>query len=189
MYDILVEAHAEKHRAYHTLDHIAACLNHLDIISGETDHPQEVEMALWFHDAIYQPFSASNEEDSAKWATGWLTEAGAGQKSVRRIEGHILATKSHGSAAALDQQYMLDIDLSILGTSPDIYMEFERNIRREYKRVPGFMFRKKRKAILEGFLDRSVIYLTDHFRGALEKQARSNISVAVENLRRPRNGS
>jgi len=93
-----------------------------------------------------------------------------------------LDTKSHDTPKNRDGQYMLDIDLSILGTQPDVYDEFERNIRREYKHVPAFIFRKKRKAILEGFLARNMIYVTKHFQHMLENQARINLIRAVSQL-------
>jgi len=181
-YNELIEAHAQMHRAYHTLEHIAACLQHLDSVRDKLEKPDEVEMALWFHDAVYEPFSATNEEDSAVWAADWLQERGAAKPVIARIADHILDTKSHDTPNSLDGQYMLDIDLSILGTRPDIYDEFELNIRREYKRVPGFIFRKKRKAILEGFLARDAIYATEHFREKLEQPARINLLRAVSQL-------
>ena len=134
IFDKLVKAHAEPQRAYHTLDHIAACLRHLDGVKSKTVRPQEIEMALWFHDAVYQPFSATNEEDSAQWAVDWLTERGTAEPVIDRIKDHILATKAHDAPKDLDRRYMLDIDLSILGTPPEIFDEFEANIRREYKR-------------------------------------------------------
>lgn len=181
-YNELIAAHAQPHRAYHTLDHIAACLRHLDIVQHNLRNPEEVEMALWFHDAVYDPFSASNEEDSAEWAADWLQDRGAAKPVFIRIADHILATKSHHTPESLDGQYMLDIDLSILGTSPAIYDEFEVNIRREYKRVPAFIFRKKRKAILEGFLARDQIYATPYFHEKLETAARVNLLRAVSQL-------
>ncbi|MEP4052929.1 MAG: hypothetical protein ABJN22_11860 [Litorimonas sp.] len=181
-YSALISAHAEKHRAYHTLDHIAACLRHLDDVQHRLKKPEEVEMSLWFHDAIYEPFSATNEDDSAEWAADWLQERGAAKPVIARIADHILNTKSHDTPESVDGQYMLDIDLSILGTSPEIYDEFELNIRREYRRVPGFIFRKKRKAILQGFLDRENIYATEYFREKLEKTARINLVRAVSQL-------
>ena len=181
-YAALVESHAEKHRTYHTLDHISACLSHLDSVRDRTENPDEIEMALWFHDAVYDPFSGSNEEDSAAWATDWLQKCGANKPVIARIADHILATKSHDTPDLLDGQYMLDIDLSILGTARHIYDQFETNIRREYKRVPGFIFRRKRKAILQGFLSRKSIYTTAYFQERLEKQARSNLAQAISQL-------
>ena len=181
-YNELIEAHAQKHRAYHTLDHIAACLRHLDNVRDKLEKPDEVEMALWFHDAVYEPFSSTNEEDSAEWAADWLQERGAAKSVIARIADHILDTKSHDTPVSLDGKFMLDIDLSILGTPPEVYDEFELNIRREYKRVPGFIFRKKRKAILEGFLARGAIFTTEYFHERLETPARINLVRAVSQL-------
>jgi len=181
-YSALLKAHAQPHRAYHTLDHIAACLQHLDVVRKQAERPEEIEMALWFHDAVYDPFSASNEEDSAEWAADWLQERGLGNFAIARIADHILDTKSHDTPATLDGQFMLDIDLSILGTSIEVYDQFEVNIRREYRRVPGFIFRKKRKAILQGFLARKAIYATKYFHDKLESQARLNLSRAISSL-------
>ncbi len=181
-YSALIAAHAEKHRAYHTLEHIAACLRHIDAVRVDLEKPDEVEMALWFHDAFYEPFSGTNEEDSAEWAADWLQERGADKSVTARIADHILATKAHNAAADIDGKYMLDIDLSILGTPPEIYDRFELNIRREYKRVPGLIFRKKRKAILQGFLARDEVYATNYFRDKLETQARINLLRAISQL-------
>lgn len=181
-YEALIGAHAEKHRFYHTLDHIAACLRHLDSIRDQLERPNEVEMALWFHDAVYEPFSNSNEEDSAEWAADWLQDRGADKAVFCRIADHILATKAHKSPVDTDGQFMLDIDLSILGTPTEVYDEFELNIRREYKRVPAFIFRKKRKAILEGFLSRDRLYMTDHFHRKFDGSARVNLLRVVSGM-------
>jgi len=181
-YQELIHVHSEAHRAYHTLEHISACLNHLDDVTSNVDNAQEIEMALWFHDAVYEPFSASNEEDSAEWAADWLQERGANKAVISRIADHILDTKSHDKPKTLDGQYMLDIDLSILGTRPAVYDEYEINIRREYKRVPSFIFKKKRKTILQSFLARDRIYATDYFHDKLENQARINLIRAISQL-------
>jgi len=182
IYSDLLKAHAQKHRAYHTLDHIAACLQHLDRVKDKVERPDEIEVALWFHDAIYQPFSATNEEDSADWAVSWLSEHVANLDLINRVRDHILATKTHDRPGQLDGRFMLDIDLSILGTPPNIYDQFEVNVRREYKRVPGFIFRKKRKVILSKFLARDHIYATEHFRQQFEDKARMNLERAISQL-------
>jgi len=181
-YEALLQAHAQKYRAYHTLDHIAACLRHLDSVRSRAQNPDEIEMALWFHDAIYDPFSSTNEEDSAEWAADWLQAQGVDRMTTAKIADLILNTKTHDAPATLDGEYMLDIDLSILGTAPEIYDEFELNIRREFRRVPGFIFRKKRKVILQGFLERNRLYFTEHFHNMLNAQARLNLKRAISKL-------
>ena len=181
-YADLIKVHSQSHRAYHTLDHIAACLNHLDQLRELTDRPDEIEMALWFHDAIYKPMSSTNEEDSADWAADWLEMRGASNPVIARITDHILDTKHHDAPANRDGQYMLDIDLSILGTRDSVYDIYEKNIRFEYKRVPVFIYRKKRREILKQFLKNERVFTTDYFHTRYEAQARENLRRAIAQL-------
>jgi len=175
----LIAAYSEKHRAYHTLEHIAACFAHLDDVRGSAQRPHEIELALWFHDAIYKPLSGTNEEDSAKLAKRFLIENAAPSESIDRIVDLIIMTKDHLTPDTVDAKLMLDIDLSILGAPPQVYDRFEKDVRKEYKRVPAFIFRKKRKAILQSFLNRPRVYNSDHFFDRLEDQARENLDRAI----------
>lgn len=162
-YHRLITAYSEKHRAYHTLEHIEACFRHLDATLGQSKYPQEIELALWFHDVIYQPFSATNEEESAILAKEFLSLNSVEPEIVERINDLIILTKDHTMPQSTDARLMLDIDLSILGTEAHIYEQFEKNVRKEYKRVPAFIFKKKRKEILKSFVERPRIYHTAYF--------------------------
>ncbi len=77
---------------------------------------------------------------------------------------------------------MNDIDLTILGSSERIYAQFEENVRKEYKWVPYFLYKKKRKEILRSFLDRERIYQTKYFNNKLETQAQINLNNAIASL-------
>ena len=70
----------------------------------------------------------------------------------------------------------------ILGYSPEEFARFEENIRREYSRVPGPLFRRKRARILRALLARPDIYSTDWFRSRYEQRARRNLRDAVAKL-------
>ena len=59
------------------------------------------------------------------------------------------------------------------------FAEYETQVREEYSWVPGWLFRRKRKAILREFLARQPIYGTEHFRREFEAQARLNLERAV----------
>ena len=181
-YHVLIKAYSEKHRAYHTLDHIEACFRHLDKVYDQAKHPHEIELALWFHDAVYKPFSSRNEEDSAYMARAFLVQNQTRADIIERICDLIILTKEHNLPSSIDGKLMLDIDLSILGASERVYAQFEKDVRREYKRIPSFVFKKKRKEILQTFIARSKIYQTDYFFARFEKQAKKNLSWAIGNL-------
>lgn len=186
IFDALRAAYSEPHRAYHTAGHISACLGHLDEAADLADAPDEIEIALWFHDAIYKTRAQDNERRSAKWAADFLTSAGAPDDAVARVHGHIIATEHRAVPDEPDSALLVDIDLAILGSTPPVYRDFETNIRREYSWVPGLLFRRKRREVLESFLARPRIYATDRFRDRLEVAARSNLTAAISNLGRKR---
>jgi predicted metal-dependent HD superfamily phosphohydrolase len=79
----------------------------------------------------------------------------------------------------LDEQLLVDIDLAILGASEARFLEYERQIREEYGFVPGWLFRRKRRAILRSFLKRPRIFSTQHFNASLEQRARANLARAM----------
>ncbi|KNZ32222.1 MAG: hypothetical protein AD742_13765 [Methylibium sp. NZG] len=175
----LLSRYAEPHRSYHKLQHLGECLDGFDTVAHFAERPAEVEAALWFHDAIYELASHRNEEDSAMWAQQALTSAGVAAEAVARVASLVLATKHTALPERPDERLLVDIDLSILGAHPARFAEYEAQIRIEYAFVPEAVFRSKRRAILQAFLDRPHIFSTLHFRAALEPTARVNLARAV----------
>lgn len=176
-------AYSEGHRHYHTSEHIEHCLREFDSSPGLAREPAEVELALWFHDAIYDPYESENEERSADWACTLLRRHDVGAARVDRVQDHILATRHAAPATTRDSQLVVDIDLSILGADARSYADFEVRVRREYRRVPSLLFRRKRAEILESFLARPQIYMTDPFHERYEAAARHNLAQAIAALR------
>lgn len=181
-YEQVYAAYSERHRYYHTIQHIDAMLAHFDSVSEYANAPAELELAIWFHDAIYKAFSKTNELDSAVWAKEFLLSNGYDPDGSESVFNLIMATLHNGQPRDLDQKLMVDIDLTILGSSPSVYDEFERNVRKEYRLIPSFIYRKKRKQILQGFLNQPSIYNTEHFKNQYEALARENIQRAIEAL-------
>lgn len=171
----LKAAYAEPQRHYHTLQHLGECLAAFDNVQAQAEHPHEVELALWFHDAIYDIKGHDNEQRSADWARDALREAGVAAASAQRVHDLVMATRHTAVPSGRDEQLLVDIDLSILGAERMRFDEYEQQIRKEYAYVPGFLFRRKRREILKGFLDRPAIYSTPHFHDALEARARDNL--------------
>jgi predicted metal-dependent HD superfamily phosphohydrolase len=181
-YTELIRAYTEKHRHYHSDAHINACLQHFDSVRELAEYPAEVELALWFHDAIYKPMSSTNELDSANWCAKFLAENNIADEIVQRVHKLIMATCHSAELIGNDERLVVDIDLAILGAPADIYQTFETNVRNEYQWVPSFIFKNKRKEILQSFLNRHRIYHHIYFYDLLERRARENLAAAISRL-------
>jgi predicted metal-dependent HD superfamily phosphohydrolase len=171
-------------RRYHTLAHLDACLREFDSVKSFADHPGEVEMALWFHDAIYRTWRADNELRSADWAARVLTVGGADSAVVERVRQLVLATRHGDEPLQGDAALVVDVDLSILGQSGVVYNQFERDVRREYWWVPRKKYVAARVGVLQGFLERQRIYHFDAFAERYEVRARENLAGAIGVLRK-----
>jgi len=182
-YETLTRAYAEPHRHYHNQQHIADCLAAFDAARHLTKQPDAVELALWFHDAVYDPKAADNEEQSATLAKRCQESAGR-RDLVQTVAALVMATKLHNTDACLDAALMVDVDLSILGQDDKRFAEYETGIRAEYGWVAQDVFNTKRAEILQRFLNRERIYSTDHFFAKYERQARRNLENSIRELTR-----
>lgn len=175
----LISAYKEPHRRYHSLQHLRECIAHFGSALELAVHPGEVELALWFHDAIYELQSKDNEQRSAEWAVNEMTRSGVQADQTRRVHALIMATCHTAIPGDPDQQLLVDIDLAILGAEPARFAEYDAQVRAEYNWVPEVLYRVKRREVLQSFLDRTVIYNTAHFQACHEQQARLNLQAAI----------
>jgi predicted metal-dependent HD superfamily phosphohydrolase len=182
LYRALIARYSEPHRKYHTVRHLDECFARLDEARASAGHPYEIELALWFHDAVYDVRGQDNEEQSASWARAAAGRAGLSEAVGERLSQLILATKHDAEPPSPDAALLVDVDLAILGTAPERFDEYERQIRDEYSWVPGFVFRRKRREILQGFLARPRLYSTSHFRDRYEAPARANLTRSIRLL-------
>ena len=180
-FDQLLAHYVEPQRHYHTLQHISECLREFDEARGLAKEPNLIEFAIWFHDVIYDPRAHDNEERSAQFAVDCLRAAAAPSNDVARVRQLVLATKHH-VANSDDESLLIDIDLSILGQSPERFSEYERQIRDEYSWVPADVFSEKRAEVLQRFLHRPRLYTTQHFSARYEQQARTNLAQSLLSL-------
>lgn len=178
----LLTRYAEPQRHYHTLQHLRECLERLRDASHMAVRLHEVEVALWFHDAVYDVRAADNEQRSAHLAVEAVRAAGLTTEVAERIAALIMATRHDVVPHDTDAQLLVDVDLAILGADDARFDEYERQVREEYAWVPRFIFRRKRRGVLQGFLDRAHIYSTAHFRNELESAARANLTRSITAL-------
>ncbi|MBI1969725.1 N-methyl-D-aspartate receptor NMDAR2C subunit [Candidatus Woesearchaeota archaeon] len=179
----LAVMYSQTDRAYHTMHHIMECLDEFEQARHLPEHPLEVEMAIWFHDAVYDTHAKDNEERSAQLAL----ESGRAMKLPeelgKRVYDLILATRHVQIPEGMDAQVLTDIDLSGFGKSEEVFDENTRKIRAEYHWVPEEDFRAERAWILLGFLERPSIYATEFFQQKYEAQARKNLERELVRLR------
>jgi predicted metal-dependent HD superfamily phosphohydrolase len=178
----LIACWSEGHRHYHTLQHLDECLTLLDEVRGYARRPAEIALALWFHDAFYEPGREGNEERSARWARISVQQAGLHDEVAQRVHALVMATRHESVPDEADARLMVDIDLAVLGAEPSRFDEFERQIRAEYAHLSDERFRAGRTRILERLARRDTIYSTACFRHALERQARENLQRARARL-------
>jgi predicted metal-dependent HD superfamily phosphohydrolase len=178
----LASAYTEPGRTYHNTIHIQDCLAQLDLSREFAQRPDEVEAALWFHDAVYQPGASDNEDRSARLAEISLVACAVSLERARRVADLILATRHLTLPQDPDAQLLCDIDLSILGREPEVFEGFEERIRQEYAHIPEPLYRRERAAVLARLLRRTVLYQTEFFRVRYEEQARANLSRTLAQL-------
>ncbi len=183
VYAPLVAHYGEPHRAYHNLAHIHHCLEEFDGARHLASDENSVEMAIWFHDAIYDSRAKDNEERSAEAAIRVVNEAGLSAAFAQRVDNLILATKHIAPPNDPDAALLVDVDLSILGQPRKRFAGYERQVRREYDWVEEQAFAAGRGAILKSFLERERIFSTEYFRERYETRARENLKWSIGRLR------
>lgn len=174
--------YAEDHRHYHTLQHLEECAERLAELQDTVSNLAEVQLALWFHDAVYDPRRGDNEIQSADWAREAALKLGVAGASADRIHQLILFTRHNEVPRGLDAEVLIDVDLAILGASPQRFEQYEEQVRQEYAWVPIAEFRHKRAEILRGFLARPALFSTPRFRARYEAHARENLQWSIDRL-------
>src|SRR5688500_1404231 len=131
----LVGLYSEPRRHYHNWAHVQSCLRELSTVRQECAHPEDVELALYFHDAVYDPTRGDNEARSAALARELLVPL-LPHDRLGRIEHRIVSTDHRHVPADPDGRLICDIVLSILAQPAEIFDAYDAAIRREYAHVP-----------------------------------------------------
>ena len=174
VFDELDTLYREPHRRYHTGAHIEHCLSQFDLASGGMHEPDAVEMALWFHDAIYDIPTQDNERRSAELFAARAGGRGSEQfrSTVHRL---IMATAHCEPPGTLDEAFIVDIDLSSFGLPWEAFLRDSRAVREEFSRVTDAEFYPRQKKFLESLAARPAFCFTEFFRDLHETRARRNI--------------
>ncbi|ENX33992.1 hypothetical protein F889_02656 [Acinetobacter colistiniresistens] len=174
VFNKLIAAYSEKQRAYHTLQHLYECLVLVDSIRADLNDAHAVVLALWFHDAVYDPQAKDNELKSAELFEQYLAQD-LPNDIVEKIKRWIVATQKHASTDELDLQFLLDIDLAIVAALPERFAEYEWQIQQEYTWVDSDVYSIKRKEVLVHFYQTEPLYQTEYFQQRFEQRAKENL--------------
>lgn len=174
--------YSEASRSFHTLHHVSECLDLFEHVCEQVERPQELELAIWFHDGHYDVRRTDNELRSAEWARTALLASGADVAVAERVYGLVLATASGAEPQTDDECLMIDIDHAILGARPVRYQEYERQLRQEHRHVPQVLYRSVRRKDLRDWLARPRIYWSDWFHRHYDTLARANLQRALRRL-------
>ncbi|MDP5229452.1 MAG: hypothetical protein NWQ38_03600 [Cellulophaga sp.] len=172
--------YTSKSRHYHNLDHLENMLTELEAVKSEIKNLDTLVFAIFYHDIVYKATKSDNEHQSALLFQKRITKTSF--THIRECMFQIEATKKHELSACHDTNFLLDVDLSILGKSKDVYTAYCKNIRKEYKIYPDIMYRPGRKKVLESLLALKSIYKTKFFIEKYEPQARENLRLELQQL-------
>ena len=177
----LAAAYDAPERHYHTLQHLEKLLNRVGA------HPLQdatvVELAVWFHDAVYNALRSDNEAKSAEWALRFLQATTLEPARRERVADLIRRTQDHTQPQPpndADLLLFLDADLSILGAPEAAYWDYARQVRREYRLVPDLLYRPGRRKVLAKMLAAPVLFHTPALRAELDAQARRNLQAELD---------
>ena len=181
-FDQLYSAYTAPDRFYHGIGHIAECLRELDSVRELAVDARAIELAIWYHDVVYDGRRQDNEERSADMARRCLGELAMDEEVIAEVHRLILLTRHDREPPDLDGKLIVDIDLASLARPAEVFDENTRLIRREYPHVAESDFARGRRDMLGRFLARPRIYYTDAFRDRYEAKARENLSRALAKL-------
>jgi predicted metal-dependent HD superfamily phosphohydrolase len=178
----------EPHRRYHTLTHLVAVLDALDLLLDGPEAPSiddraAVQLAAWFHDAFYRGRPGDDEAASAALAEQVLARLGQPVARVAEVARLVRMTASHCPAPGdRSAEVLADADLSVLGGSDDDYRAYADAVRQEYDHVPEALFRAGRAQVLRRLTAGAQIYRTPRGRLLWESAARANVAGEIARL-------
>ena len=210
----IITMHADSQRHYHTLCHLEEMFQFVDLLIEHeakegclnltVTHKAIVDLSIFFHDAVYDAKSGTNEEDSAELFKKFVAELISQQEwhGFKTVENFIIATKTHVVPCDMEDtsderlllKLFLDADMAVLGKESKAYNHYASLIRLEYIHVPHDLYCDKRAEILQSFIgsvssesngaNSKHIYASEVMREALEEIAISNLRREIDSLKK-----
>jgi predicted metal-dependent HD superfamily phosphohydrolase len=184
-FDLLVAAYSAPERHYHNLEHLGEMFRIVGRLAAEADDPVALRLAVWFHDAVYDPRADDNEVRSGELAVDLLGPLGVPAVVIERVVRLVRATahlSNPDPPGDRDTVLLVDADLAILGAGEDRYRRYAADIRKEYGFLPDREYRAGRAAVLRRFLTRPQIFRHPVLAAEGEERARANLTAELREL-------
>lgn len=165
---------------YHDLLHLAEVLDRLDLLAqeGATFDRTLVELAAWFHDAVYAG-ADDDEERSAQWVERALPPAYADEVArLVRMTAHHRPADDDVAACVLS-----DADLGVLAAPRERYDAYAAGVRADYAHVGDDDFHVGRATVLARLAAKPALFHTPQARALWEAPARANLERELGELR------
>jgi predicted metal-dependent HD superfamily phosphohydrolase len=177
----LTTLYTQPHRYYHNINHINDCLVELENFvhpDFTNDKRSMVEAAIWYHDAVYNPYSKLNEFNSAELVYGHQS---AFVRDIIKYTARHLEDVSADIEKHIKHEYrqcvqvMLDIDLAGFGKDRMVFAMNGMNIRHEYYNTHLRDFLEGRQKFYQELIKRPTLYYTKYFYDKYHDVSRDNI--------------
>jgi|SRR5450631_392273 predicted metal-dependent HD superfamily phosphohydrolase len=196
-WEALDAGYTERHRAYHTWEHVAGLFDGLSEFSDLSTRTDIIAMSTFWHDVVYRTQNCDgsprqdyeNVRDSAELFRQYTllnqTDADAVYDLIMATASHVHATaeKQHYAGFSGDFDLFLDLDLSSLASPwEDFAADFAR-IRSEFSSLPEIVFYSRQMQILENFVREDVrLYRRAETSRKWRDAARANLKRCVADL-------
>lgn len=184
----LVGRWSEPHRHYHGIGHLTAVLLFVDEYADHATDIDAVRLAVWYHDAVYDPGAPDNEERSAALAATELGALGLPSERIDEVARLVRLSSDHDPADEdRNGELLNDADLMVLASPLEAYVAYVNAIREEYAHVPDADFRTGRATVLEALLGAPRLFRLEAL-APMEVAARRNMTAELSLLRPDQGG-
>lgn len=189
-FEKVIEKYNESGRFHHNCPHLIYMHSNISVLSTKVSNVNLdiLSMAMFYHDVIYNPASTTNEQDSYDMAIGHLKIMRFDENFIKQVGELVLLTIDHEINPELTvpleiQKIFLDSDMAILASDEKMYMEYSKNVRKEYYCIPKDKYNEGRILFLESALKKEKLFFTDSMNDEFLIKARENIKNEIDYLK------
>ncbi len=171
-------------RDYHSWGHIDYLLHIFDQMAPQSQCPDTLELAIWFHDAVYDTDCQDNEARSVELMHRLSMQQITPTRQARIAE-LIMATLHRDPPQSSDACLMVDIDLMSFALPSEQFLENSHKVRRESAHLSDAEFYPGQIRFMRSLVNRKRFFHTDYINFHYEASARRNVDSylsALQNL-------